>query len=188
MEIALIFISKNNLELIIHHPLYQFLVLLVDMNPTAQCVKLVANAEIIVAPMVRNVNGAVKATDIQDLSTQLQKVVQCLRVLALDECSDELTEGLSEQGPFTVQVHPESWIEADLSSQPALRISKVIPPHAEKAMDDEARDPEDLLVGTSAIYVKVASSHRVPLGHVAISKQVQDALDAENYSIVTYVQ
>ncbi|KAF9348656.1 Peroxisome biosynthesis protein pex1 [Mortierella sp. NVP85] len=159
-----------------------------DMNPTAQCVKLVANAEIIVAPMVRNVNGAVKATDSQDLSTQLQKVVQCLRVLALDECSDELTEGLSEQGPFTVQVHPESWIEADLSSQPALRISKVIPPHAEKAMDDEARDPEDLLVGTSAIYVKVASSHRVPLGHVAISKQVQDALDAENYSIVTLAE
>ncbi|KAK3807287.1 MAG: peroxisome biogenesis factor 1, N-terminal-domain-containing protein [Benniella sp.] len=99
----------------------------IDMNPTAQCVKLVANAEIIVAPIVRNVNGAVKTTDSQDLSTQLQKVVQCLRVLALDECSDELTEGLSEQGPFTVQVHPESWIEADLSSQPALWIPKAIP-------------------------------------------------------------
>lgn len=166
--------------------LFDFHVILVEMNPTAQCLKLGTNVEIIVAPMVRNVNGATKPTDNRDLSTQLQKVIQaqCLRVLALDECSDELKASIPDQGPFTVQVHPESWIEADLTNQPALRIARVIPPHAEKSMDDEARDPEDLLVGTSAIHVKAVSSYHVPAGHVAISKQLQDALDAENFSIV----
>ncbi|KAG0370147.1 P-loop containing nucleoside triphosphate hydrolase protein [Gamsiella multidivaricata] len=157
-----------------------------DTNPAAPCVKLGANAEVIVAPMVRKANSNAKPSDNQDLSTHVQKVTQaqCLRALALDECSDELIESIPEEGPFMVLIHPDSWIEADLTSQPALRISKVIPPHAEKATDDETRDPEDLLVGSSAIYVKAISSYNVPIGHVAISKQVQDALDAENFSIV----
>ncbi|KAI8598019.1 P-loop containing nucleoside triphosphate hydrolase protein [Dissophora ornata] len=157
-----------------------------DINPAAQCVKLSANVEIIVAPMVRKTNGATKPTDNQDLSAHVQKVTQaqCLRVLALDESSDELIESIPEKGPFTVQVHPDSWIEADMTNQPALRISKVVPPHAEKVTDDETRDPDDLLVGSSAIYVKAVSSYNVPVGHVAISKQVQDALDAENFSII----
>ncbi|KAF9191576.1 Peroxisome biosynthesis protein pex1 [Haplosporangium sp. Z 767] len=159
-----------------------------DINPTASCVKLGANAEVIVAPMVRKANGGVASQrDNQDLSTQVQKVtqMQCLRVLALDEISEELREHIAEEGPFTVQVHPESWIETDLAKQAVLRITKVIPPHAEKAIDDETKDPEDLMVGASAIFVRVASSYNVPIGHVAISKQVQDALDADNFSHVS---
>ncbi|KAF9988264.1 Peroxisome biosynthesis protein pex1 [Mortierella antarctica] len=158
-----------------------------DINPNAPCVKLGANAEVIVAPMVRKVNGGRPTTlDNQDLSTHVQKLAQaqCLRVLALDEISDDLRESLPDHGPFTVQVHPDSWIEADLVSKAVLRMTKVVPPHTEKATDDETRDPEDLLVGSSAVYVKAISSHSVPIGHVAISKQVQDALDAENFSIV----
>ncbi|KAG0320385.1 Peroxisome biosynthesis protein pex1 [Dissophora globulifera] len=157
-----------------------------DITPTAPCVKLGANAEVIVAPMVRKTNGNVKATDNQEVSTHVQKVMQaqCLRVLTLDECSDDLIDSIPERGPFTVQVHPDSWIDADLTNQTALRISKVVPPHAEKATDDETRDPEDLLVGSSAIYIKAVASYDVPVGHVAISKQVQDALDTENFSIV----
>ncbi|KAG0249408.1 Peroxisome biosynthesis protein pex1 [Mortierella polycephala] len=159
-----------------------------DMNPTAPCVKLGANAEVIVAPMVRKANGgAASQMDNQDLSTQVQKVTQtqCLRVLALDEISEEFREHIAEEGPFTVQVHPESWIETDLAKKAVLRITKVIPPHAEKAIDDETKDPEDLMVGASAIFVRVASSYSVPIGHVAISKQVQDALDADNFSHVS---
>ncbi|KAF9175027.1 Peroxisome biosynthesis protein pex1 [Mortierella sp. AD010] len=157
-----------------------------DINPTAQCVKLGANAEVIVAPMVRKANGGAKLSDNQDLSSHVQKVTQaqCLRVLALDECSDDLVESIPEAGPFIVQVHPDSWIEADLTNQTALRISRVNPPHAEKVADDETRDLEDLLVGSSAIYVRAISSYNVPIGHVAISKQVQDAIDADNFSIV----
>ncbi|KAG9320627.1 hypothetical protein KVV02_002807 [Mortierella alpina] len=158
-----------------------------DINPNAPCVKLGANAEVIVAPMVRKVHGSRPTTlDNQDLSTHVQKLAQaqCLRVLALDEISDDLRESLPDHGPFTVQVHPDSWIEADLVSKAVLRMTKVVPPHAEKATDDETRDPEDLLVGSSAVYVKAISSHSVPIGHVAISKQVQYALDAENFSIV----
>ncbi|KAF9198235.1 Peroxisome biosynthesis protein pex1, partial [Haplosporangium sp. Z 27] len=156
-----------------------------DINPTAPCLKLNANVEVIVAPMVRKANGTAKISDNQDLS-HIQKVVQaqCLRVLALDECSDELTESIPEVGPFTVQVHPDSWIEADLTNQPALRITRVNPPHAEKVTDDETRDLEDLLIGSSAIFVRAVASYNVPIGHVAISKQVQDAIDAENFSIV----
>ncbi|KAF9549645.1 Peroxisome biosynthesis protein pex1 [Mortierella hygrophila] len=158
-----------------------------DINPNAPCVKLGANAEVIVAPMVRKANGgASKSSDNQDLSTSVQKLTQaqCLRVIALDEISEELGQEIAEEGPFTVQVHPDSWLEADLTHRPALRISKVIAPHAEKVTDDETRDPEDLLVGASAIFVKAVPSCHVPVGHVAISKQVQDALDAENFSIV----
>ncbi|KAF9106167.1 Peroxisome biosynthesis protein pex1 [Mortierella sp. GBA35] len=159
-----------------------------DINPNAPCVKLGANAEVIVAPMVRKANGgASKSSDNQDLSTNVQKLTQaqCLRVFALDEISEELAQDIAEEGPFTVQVHPDSWLEADLTHRPALRISKVIAPHAEKVTDDETRDPEDLLVGSSAIFVKAVLSQHVPIGHVAISKQVQDALDAENFSIVS---
>jgi len=159
---------------------------LVDINPNAPCVKLGANAEVIVAPMVRKVNGSHATTsDNQDLSAQVQKLAQaqCLRILALDEISDDLRESLPDHGPFTVQVHPDSWIEADLASKAVLRMTKVVPPHAEKATDDETRDPEDLLVGSLAVYVRAISSPDVPIGHVAISKQVQDALDAENFSI-----
>jgi len=148
-----------------------------------------ANAEVIVAPMVRKANGGMaKPSDNQDLSTHISKIsqAQCLRVLALDELSDEQRELIAEEGPFTVQVHPDSWIEADLTNRLALRLTKVIPPHAEKVADDETRDPEDLVVGTSAVYVKAVASYDVPVGHVAISKQVQDALDAENFSIVRY--
>ncbi|KAF9902887.1 Peroxisome biosynthesis protein pex1 [Linnemannia zychae] len=158
-----------------------------DINPNAPCVKLGANAEVIVAPMVRKANGGVsKTSDNQDLTSSVQKLTQaqCLRVLALDEISEELGQEIAEEGPFTVQVHPDSWLEADLTYRPALRISKVIAPHAEKVTDDETRDPEDLLVGSSAIFVKAVPSRHVPIGHVAISKQVQDALDAENFSIV----
>lgn len=161
-----------------------------DINPNAPCVKLGANAEVIVAPMVRKANGgASKSSDNQDLSTSVQKLTQaqCLRVFALDEISEELGQEIAEEGPFTVQVHPDSWLEADLTHRPALRISKVIAPHAEKVTDDETRDPEDLLVGASAIFVKAVPSRHVPVGHVAISKQVQDALDAENFSIVRYL-
>ncbi|CAO3566368.1 unnamed protein product [Mortierella alpina] len=157
-----------------------------DINPNAPCVKLGANAEVIVAPMVRKVNGSHATTsDNQDLSAHVQKLAQaqCLRILALDEISDDLRESLPDHGPFTVQVHPDSWIEADLASKAVLRMTKVVPPHAEKATDDETRDPEDLLVGSSAVYVRAISSPDVPIGHVAISKQVQDALDAENFSI-----
>lgn len=158
-----------------------------DINPNAPCVKLGANAEVIVAPMVRTANGgASKSSDNQDLSTGVQKLTQaqCLRVLALDEISEELGQEIAEEGPFTVQVHPDSWLETDLTHRPVLRISKVIAPHAEKVTDDETRDPEDLLVGASAIFVRAVPSRHVPVGHVAISKQVQDALDAENFSIV----
>ncbi|KAG0055231.1 Peroxisome biosynthesis protein pex1 [Gryganskiella cystojenkinii] len=159
-----------------------------DINPVAPCVMLGANAEVIVAPMVRKTNGGgmAKSTDNQDLSTHISKITQaqCLRVLALDELWDELRDSISGEGPFVVQVHPDSWIEADLTSRPTLRLTKVTPPHAEKNADDETRDPEDLVVGNSAIYVKAVASYNVPVGHVAISKQVQDALDAENYSIV----
>ncbi|KAF9123574.1 Peroxisome biosynthesis protein pex1 [Mortierella sp. 14UC] len=158
-----------------------------DINPNAPCVKLGANAEVIVAPMVRKANGgASKTSDNQDLSSTVQKLTQaqCLRVLALDEISEELGQEIAEEGSFTVQVHPDSWFEADLTHRPALRISKVIAPHAEKVIDDETRDPEDLLVGSSAIFVRAVPSRHVPVGHVAISKQVQDALDAENFSIV----
>ncbi|KAG0215261.1 Peroxisome biosynthesis protein pex1 [Mortierella sp. GBA30] len=158
-----------------------------DINPSAPCVKLSANAEVIVAPMVRKANGGLpKASDNQDLSTHVQKLTQaqCLRVLALDEISDELNAAIPDLGPFAVQVHPDSWTEADLASKAVLRISRIIPPHAEKAADDETRDSEDLLVGLSAVFVKAVLSYNVPIGHVAISKQVQDALDAENLSIV----
>lgn len=155
----------------------------------APCVKLGANAEVIVAPMVRKANGGVSKSDNQDLSAQVQKLTQaqCLRALALEELSDELAEKIEDVGPFVVQVHPDSWVEADLTSQPALRLSKITSPHAEKATDDETRDPEDLLVGNSPIFVRAVASYNVPLGHVAISKQVQDALDAENFSILRYV-
>ncbi|KAF9921527.1 Peroxisome biosynthesis protein pex1 [Linnemannia zychae] len=158
-----------------------------DINPNAPCVKLGANAEVIVAPMVRKANGgAAKLSDNQDLSPGVQKLTQaqCLRVFALDEVSEELSQDIADEGPFTVQVHPDSWLEADLTHCPALRISKVIAPHAEKVTDDETRDPEDLSVGSLAIFVKAIPSRHVPVGHVAISKQVQDALDAENFSIV----
>ncbi|GJJ68100.1 peroxin-1 [Entomortierella parvispora] len=158
-----------------------------DINPAAPCVMLGANAEVIVAPMVRKVNGGTpKPADNQDLSTHISKIsqAQCLRVLALDEISDEQRDLIEEEGPFTVQVHPDSWIEADLTNRLALRLTKVIPPHAEKATDDETRDPDDLVIGTSAVYVKAMASYDVPVGHLAISKQVQDALDAENFSIV----
>ncbi|KAF9116910.1 Peroxisome biosynthesis protein pex1 [Mortierella sp. AM989] len=158
----------------------------IDINPSAPCVKIGADTEVIVAPMVRKSNGAANPSDNQDLSSHVQKVAQaqCLRVLALDECSDDLIGNISDVGPFTVQVHPDSWIEADLTSQPALRISRVNLPHTEKATDDENRDPEDLLVGSSAIYVRAVSSQNIPIGHIAISKQVQDAIDVENFSIV----
>ncbi|KAF9433755.1 Peroxisome biosynthesis protein pex1 [Entomortierella beljakovae] len=157
-----------------------------DISPVAPCVKLGANAEVIVAPMVRKANVPARQPENQDLSSHIQKVVQaqCLRVLALDECSEELSESIPDAGPFTVQVHPDSWLEGDLTKLPSLRISRVNPPHAEKASDDETRDPEDLLVGSSSIFVRAVASYNVPIGHVAISKQVQDAIDAENYSIV----
>ncbi|ORZ24946.1 P-loop containing nucleoside triphosphate hydrolase protein [Lobosporangium transversale] len=170
-----------------------------DINPAAKCVKLGANAEVIVAPMVRKANGLSKLSENQDLSAQVQKVTQaqCLRVLALSEVPEELVrnitgssgasgtgQGQGQGAAFHVYIHPESWIDADLTNQPALRISKVVSPHAEKASDDENRDPEDLLVGSSAIFARVISSKSVPIGHVAISKQVQDALDAENFAIV----
>jgi peroxin-1 len=148
-----------------------------------------ANAEVIVAPMVRKANGGVaKTSDNQDLSTHIPKITQaqCLRVLALEEISDEHWESIAEEGPFTVQVHPDSWNEVDLTNRLALRLTKLTPPHAEKAADEEIRDPEDLIVGTSAVYVKAVSSNNVPVGHVAISKQIQDALDVENFSIVRY--
>ncbi|KAF9585912.1 Peroxisome biosynthesis protein pex1 [Lunasporangiospora selenospora] len=158
-----------------------------DINPTAPCVKLGANAEVIVAPMVRKANGGhTKPTDNQDLSAHAQRITQaqCLRVLALDEISEDLRASIPESGPFAVLVHPDSWIEADLTSQDVLKITKVVAPHAEKAADDETRDPEDLVVGLSPIFVRAVPSSRVPLGHVAISKMVQDSLDIENFSIV----
>ncbi|KAG0325736.1 Peroxisome biosynthesis protein pex1, partial [Podila humilis] len=157
-----------------------------DINPAAPCVKLGANAEVIVAPMVRKANGGMPKADKQDLSAQTQKLTQaqCLRTLAINELSDELAAKIEDDGPFVVQVHPESWTETDLTSQPVLRISKIASPHAEKATDDETRDPEDLLVGSAPILVRAVASYSIPLGHVAISKQVQDALDAENYSIL----
>ncbi|KAG0026134.1 Peroxisome biosynthesis protein pex1 [Podila clonocystis] len=157
-----------------------------DINPVAPCVKLGANAEVIVAPMVRKANGGVSKSDNQDLSPQAQKLTQaqCLRALTIEELSDELAEKIEDVGPFVIQVHPDSWVEADLTSQSALRLSKITSPHAEKATDDEVRDPEDLLVGNTPIFVRAVASYNVPLGHVAISKQVQDALDAENFSIL----
>lgn len=141
------------------------------------------------APMVRKANGGASKPDKQDLSAQAQKLTQaqCLRALAIEELSDELAEKIEDVGPFVVQVHPDSWVEADLTSQSTLRLSKITSPHAEKATDDETRDPEDLLVGNTPIFVRAMASYNVPLGHVAISKQVQDALDAENFSILRYV-
>ncbi|KAF9211041.1 Peroxisome biosynthesis protein pex1 [Podila verticillata] len=157
-----------------------------DINPVAPCVKLGANAEVIVAPMVRKANGGASKSDNRDLSAQAQKLTQaqCLRALVIEELSDEPAEKIEDVGPFVVQVHPDSWVEADLTSQSALRLSKITSPHAEKATDDETRDPEDLLVGNTPIFVRAMASYNVPLGHVAISKQVQDALDAESFSIL----
>ncbi|KAF9415649.1 Peroxisome biosynthesis protein pex1 [Podila epigama] len=156
-----------------------------DINPVAPCVKLGANAEVIVAPMVRKANGASKDAENQDLSyAQKPTQAQCLRALSLEELSEELAERILDVGPFVVQVHPDSWVDSDLSSQPVLRLSKIASPHAEKATDDESSDPEDLLIGNAPIFVRAQASYHVPVGHVVISKQVEDALDAENFSIL----
>ncbi|KAF9974090.1 Peroxisome biosynthesis protein pex1 [Actinomortierella ambigua] len=159
-----------------------------DINPAAPCVKLGANAEIIVAPMVRNANAGAKAAESQELN-DLPKItrVQCLRVLRLDDYAGALsldTDEKSTTAPFTVLVNPESWTETDLSRSKVLKVSLVAPPHAEKGIEEETRDPEDVILGFNGVFAHVISSRLIPKGHVAVSKQVYSALDLANFSIV----
>ncbi|KAG0255522.1 Peroxisome biosynthesis protein pex1 [Actinomortierella ambigua] len=159
-----------------------------DINPVAPCVKLGANAEIIVAPMVRNANAGAKTSESQELN-DLPKLTQaqCLRVLKLEDYAAALgleTGTGSTTAPFTALVNPESWTEKDLSRSKVLKISLVAPPHAEKGIDEETRDVEDAILGFNGVFAHVISSGLVPKGHVAVSKQVQAALDLANFSLV----
>ncbi|KAG0223855.1 Peroxisome biosynthesis protein pex1 [Actinomortierella wolfii] len=159
-----------------------------DINPAAPCVKLGANAEIIVAPMVRNTNVGAKANESQELN-DLPKITQaqCLRVLNLEDYAATLgleTDTSSTTAPYTALVNPESWAESDLSRSKVVKVSLVAPPHEEKGVEEETRDPEDAILGFNGVFVHVISSGLVPKGHVAVSKQVYAALDLANFSIV----
>ncbi|KAL0077722.1 P-loop containing nucleoside triphosphate hydrolase protein [Phycomyces blakesleeanus] len=139
-----------------------------EISPASPYVKLTTNAEVIVAPKVRQSTKPADIAASKILSAQQQQAAPhvCLRNL-----------------PYTLPDAHGVWIHPDDSQESGLvRISKVIPAFAGRSQPSEDTQSEPHTdKDIKAVYASVTLSTLVPRNHVHIESYLSDSLEIKPF-------
>lgn len=137
-----------------------------ELDPKQDYLKLSNTAEVIVAPKVRKLKQ-----EEEDLSTTVEKKVQ--PSIALRTCVGDI-EGLQ------VHVHPDSMLALGGATE-RVRLTKLVPGFLRRSKTDHQEDVEDEI---KAVFANVVLSTNVPLKHIAIGSVLRNSLEIKDFDII----
>ncbi|KAL1923883.1 uncharacterized protein VTP21DRAFT_6918 [Calcarisporiella thermophila] len=166
-----------------------------EVHPKSPCVLLNNDAEVVVAPKLRNLPSSIKPPedDIVNSTTKpsstLAPAAICLRALPMSTTT-------AEDDFFAIYVHPQTISRLPHSS--LLHISHITPPSTSSQLQSQQQQQQQQQMQQSAkddlekqdtklakyLYVRPKPSSSVPLGHVHLNEWMRKLLEIEPFGFV----